>query len=521
MPHRGLTLSFYVSLGDRTAHEWRSDMLVGFVLLYLLVSIGIGLYAATKVRNSTDYVAAGRRLPLYIVIATVFATWFGSETVLGISATFLQEGLRGMWTDPVGASLCLILVGLFFARRLYRLNLVTLGDYYFMRYGRAVELLSSLAIIVSYLGWVSAQINALGLVFNILSQGSISTGQGMLIGAAIVLLYTLYGGMWSVALTDFFQMTLIVVGLFYIAWVVAGMAGGVEVVLNHAQSTGKFNFWPELTFADLMAFLAGILMMGFGSIPQQDVFQRVNSARDEATAVRGSVIGGTAYLLFAAIPLFIAYSATLIDPPMVAKYLAIEDPMQGSQQILPQLVLQHVPVFAQIMFFGAVLSAIMSTASGTLLAPSVTLSENVLRDFFKKLTDQQFLRMTRIVVVIFAAIVTYNAMTTEESIHAIVSNAYKVTLATAFVPLAFGLYWQRASTQGALASIVAGFVVWMSLEYWNPEFVIAPPLAGMFAGTVAMVVGSLIPQFIRDSHRHAHHLGDDSTHAPTATDSPS
>jgi len=485
-------------------------MLVGFVILYLLASIGIGLYAATRVKNSTDYVAAGRHLPLYIVIATVFATWFGSETVLGISATFLQEGMRGLWSDPVGAALCLILVGLFFARRLYRLNLVTLGDYYRTRYGRTVEILCSAAIIASYLGWVSAQINALGLVFNILSQGSISNSHGMLIGAAIVLVYTLYGGMWSVALTDFFQMTIIIIGLFYIAWVVADMAGGVGAVVAHAEAAGKFNFWPELSFADLMAFLAGILTMGFGSIPQQDVFQRVNSARNEKTAVRGSIIGGSAYLLFAFVPIFIAYSASLIDPDLVATRLAIEDPMQGSQQIMPQLILQRVPVFAQVLFFGAVLSAIMSTASGTLLAPSVTLSENVLRGTFKNMTDKQFLTMTRVVVVVFAVVVTLNAVNTDDSIHGMVEKAYKVTLAMAFVPLAFGLYWKRATTQGALASIILGLVVWMGLEIIDPEFVIAPHFAGMLVGTVAMIVGSLVSQTIPDVRSGSHHLGEGS-----------
>lgn len=483
-------------------------MLVGFVLVYLLASIGIGLFAATKVKNSTDYVAAGRHLPLYIVIATVFATWFGSETVLGISATFLQEGMRGLWSDPFGAALCLILVGLFFARRLYRLNLVTLGDYYRVRYGRTVEVLCSAAIIMSYLGWVSAQINALGLVFNILSQGTIPYSHGMLIGAAIVLFYTLYGGMWSVALTDFFQMTIIVVGLFYIAWVAAGMAGGVGAVVDHAAAAGKFNFAPALTFADLMAFLAGILTMGFGSIPQQDVFQRVNSARDEKTAVRGSVIGGSAYLLFAFVPIFIAYSASLIDPQLVADRLAIDDPMQGSQQIMPQLILQRVPVFAQVMFFGAVLSAIMSTASGTLLAPSVTLSENILRGTFKNMTDRQFLTMTRVVVVVFAVVVTLNAVNTDESIHGMVENAYKVTLAMAFVPLVFGLYWRRATTQGALAAIVVGLIVWTGLEIIAPEFVVAPHFAGMLTGTVAMLVGSLAPQRITDVRSGSHHLGE-------------
>ena len=478
-------------------------MLVGFVIAYLLLSIGVGLYAATHVKNTSDYVAAGRHLPLYIVTATVFATWFGSETVLGISATFLDEGLRGLWSDPFGASLCLILVGLFFARPLYRLNLLTLGDYYRLRYGRTVEVLCSSAIVISYLGWVAAQITALGLVFNILSDGSISNEAGMLIGAAIVLVYTLFGGMWSVALTDFMQMTIIIIGLLYIAWLIGDMAGGVGTVISHANDAGKLNFLPTVDAKDMIAFLAGILTMGFGSIPQQDVFQRLNSARDEKTAVRGTLLGGSGYFVFAFVPLFIAYSATLIDPALVAQYQESD-----SQQVLPQLILQHTPIFAQVMFFGALLSAIMSTASGTLLAPSVTFSENILRGTFPRMSDHKFLWLTRGVVVVFALLITWYATHTSESIHGMVENAYKVTLATAFVPLAFGLYWKRATTQGALASIFIGLVTWVLLEIVAPEADVPPHFAGMLAGIVAMLAGSLLPQtLVKPTHGHvAEHL---------------
>ncbi|RZA10716.1 MAG: hypothetical protein EOP02_33820 [Proteobacteria bacterium] len=137
------------------------------VILYLAASIGIGLYAARRVKTSADYANAGRSLPLYVVIATVFATWFGSETVLGIPAKFVKDGLGGVIEDPFGASMCLVLVGLFFARKLYRMNLLTIGDYYRQRYSRSVEIIVSLCIVVSYLGWVSGQITALGLVFSV------------------------------------------------------------------------------------------------------------------------------------------------------------------------------------------------------------------------------------------------------------------------------------------------------------------------------------------------------------------
>ena len=177
-------------------------MLLWFVIAYWVISVGIGLWAASKVKTTSDFAIAGRHLPFYMVIATVFATWFGSETVLGIPATFLQEGLHGVVADPFGSSLCLILVGIFFAAPLYRMKLLTIGDYYKQRYGRSVEMLTTIAIVISYLGWVGAQITALGLVFNVVSGGAISKLAGMWIGSSTILIYTLFGGMWAIAITD-------------------------------------------------------------------------------------------------------------------------------------------------------------------------------------------------------------------------------------------------------------------------------------------------------------------------------
>src|SRR3954467_10167993 len=220
--------------------------LIWFVTLYLIVSICIGLYAATKVKSSTDFVVAGRHLPLPFIVATVFATWFGSETVLGIPAKFLNEGLAGVVADPFGSSMCLVLVGLFFARPLYRLGLLTIGDFYRGRYNRHVEVVASICIVISYLGWVSAQITALGLVFSVLTDGAIQPWQGMVLGVAIVLVWTLSGGMLSVAFTDLFQMTVIMAGMIYIAITISGAIGGPAVVIGHAAQAGKLEFLPSL-----------------------------------------------------------------------------------------------------------------------------------------------------------------------------------------------------------------------------------------------------------------------------------
>ncbi len=475
--------------------------LLGFVILYLVVSIGIGLFAATKVRNASDYITAGRTLPMFIVVAMVFATWFGAETVLGIPATFLDENLGGTISDPFGASLALILFGLFFARPLYRMKLLTLGDFFRERYNRPVEIVISGAIALSYLGWVSAQVVALGLVFNVLSDGVITQPQGILIGATVVLLYTLFGGMWSVALTDFFQMSIIIVGLGYIAWLVGDMAGGVGVVVAHAAENGKFNLLPELNARDIIAFLAAWTTMMFGSIPQQDVFQRVMSAKDEKTAVRGSVLGGSFYFLFAFVPIFIAYSAFLLMPEMVDKLLK-----DDAQLILPTLILEHTPVFAQVMFFGALLSAIMSTASGTILAPSATFTENILKVFFKFKSDKHQLWTMRAVVVTFTFGIVLFALNSELSIYAMVENAYQVTLVAAFVPLAAGVYWRPATTQGALLAMILGITTWLGLEYFNPEGFWPPQFACLLMSILGMVVGSLSPvQLVHRGHHEPHH----------------
>ncbi|MEW6132650.1 MAG: sodium:solute symporter family protein [Pseudomonadota bacterium] len=467
--------------------------LLGFVILYLVVSIGIGMYAATKVKNTEDYVAAGRSLPMSLVIAMVFATWFGAETVLGIPATFLDENLGGTISDPFGASLALILFGLFFAKKLYRMNLLTLGDFFRKRYNRPVEVVISIAIALSYLGWVSAQVTALGLVFNVLSDNAISQSEGIMIGTAVVLLYTLYGGMWSVALTTFVQMTIIVIGLLWIGWLVSDMpeVNGIAPVVEHAYHAGKFEFWPQADWAAIITFIAGLLTMGFGSVPQQDVFQRANSSKNETVAVWGTVIGGTAYFLFAAVPIYLTYSATLVDPAMTGELLA-----RDAQLVLPTFVKSHLPLAAQIIFYGALLSVIMSTASGTLLAPSVTLSENVIKEFMPRhrMSQKKLLWVTRAVVLLFSLMVmAYSlwALQSSTSIHQMVENAYKVTLACAFVPLVAGLYWKKAGNTGAGLSIVLGLSVWIAMEFIAPEAALPPQFAGFFASAVGMIAGSL------------------------------
>jgi Na+/proline symporter len=479
-----------------------------------MISVGIGLWAATRVHNARDFAVAGHRLPFPIVMATVFATWFGAESIFGISSTFLQEGLGGVVADPFGSSICLVLAGILFSRYLYKLNIITLGDFYRMRYNRAVEVITTLCIVLSYLGWVAAQTKALGLLFFVVTDGAVSEEAGMVLGTLLVLTYTVFGGMFSVAILDFVQMLVMLAGISFIAVVVAGKVdGGASAVISDAASSGKLVFFPEADPWLWLTFIGTLLTMMLGSIPQQDVFQRITSAKSAKIALWGSIAGATLYFCFTFVPMFIAYGATMIDPATFGDLLE-----KDAELIIPTLVLQHTPIVAQVFFYGAVLSAIMSTSSATLLAPSVTFSENVVRGFYPHMSDKQVLWTMRVTLVCFAGLVLAFALHSESSIFEMVENAYKVTLAGAFIPLVVGIFWKRATTQGALAATIGGLLSWILVEVLVGEESLVPPqLIGLGVSALGMVAGSLLPQWVGHKrpqppgflHEHAAH-----PHAP-------
>jgi SSS family transporter len=479
--------------------------LITCVVLYLLGTLALGVWAGTRIKNTSDFAVAGRSLPLIMVITTTFATWFGAETVMGVPAKFVQGGLNAVIEDPFGAGTCLILVGLFFATKLYKLNLLTIGDYYRERYGKGIEIFCSVAIILSYLGWVAAQITALGLVFSVLTNGAMAPAAGMVVGTLAVLIYVVVGGFLAVALTDFIQMIVLVIGMSIIAFFAADLAGGAGRVFDMAQHADLWRLWPEPTFTDIVFFFGAAITMMFGSIPQQDVFQRVMSAKDAPTARAGAVIGGASYILFGFVPMFIVAAAVVVMGDH-----AMDIAKNDYQRLLPTFVMSKMPLVMQILFFGALLSAIKSTSSATLLAPSTSFTENILKNLRPGMSDKQQLFAMRTTIVVFAALVLAYAIAMEgTSIYELVSSAYQVTLVAAFVPLVMGLYWKRATTQGAIFSIGAGLFVWIlffpQISSLGEKF--PGQLAGLLAAFAGMFIGSLAPQVLENRTEKSKRIG--------------
>jgi len=295
-----------------------------------------------------------------------------------------------------------------------------------------------------------------------------------------------------------------VVGLSVIAWFAADLAGGTQVVLDQVATRGLWTFWPEPTLTDVAMFVGAALTMMLGSIPQQDVYQRVMSAQDEKTAQRGAIIGGASYILFAFVPMFIVASAVVVMGDQ-----ALEIARDDYQLLLPTFIMSQMPLIMQILFFGALVSAIKSTSSATLLAPSTSFVENILRNLLPHMGDRQQLLAMRITIVIFAALVLAYAIAMQGTpIFELVSSAYQVTLVGAFVPLVFGLYWSRATTQGAIFSVAAGIGTWIfffeQVSGLGESF--PPQLAGLIAALLGMVAGSLLPQWLYNRYESDHKL---------------
>jgi len=450
--------------------------MVLFVIIYLVATIIIGVLASRMVKNSEDYLLAGRRLPLYITTATLFATWFGSETILGASSEFVEGGLIAIVRDPFGAALCLLLVGLVYARPLYRMKLLTLGDFFRRRYGNLTELIASICLILSSLAWIAAQFVAFGIIANTLT--GIGITNGIIIGCLLVTFYTFIGGMWSVSITDFMQLIFIVLGLVAACVEIFGIVSFGEVFANAPD--GFFRFWPEGGIENHLDYFAAWITIGLGSIAGQEIFQRVMAAKSEKVAVRASVLSSIMYLTIAMLPLLLALAARTLEPSLVAETI-------DNQMIVPGLVGKYASPIVQVLLFGALISAILSTASSALLAPSAIFGENIVRPRLKIITDKQFLLISRLSVLLVAAIAIGMALR-RGNIYELVGQAASVGLVSLFVPLTAGIFWKKANKIGAIASIFAGFSSWVIASLLNPP--VEPILFGLSASIVGMVLGS-------------------------------
>lgn len=448
--------------------------------VYLVIMLIIGIYASRKTGSTENFIVAGRRLPIWIGSATIVATWFGGGTMMGGAGASYERGLLGVIADPFGGALCLFLVGFFFARLFRRLRLLTFIDFFENRYGKTAATIAAIGSVSSNIGWTGALLVAFGYVFYSLT--GISMEMAIYGGAVVIFIYTVAGGMWAVALTDFVQIVIIAIGLVSLLIVVLIDVGGWSTIAPQLPEH-TFRMIPtEHTASVWLNYFRAWLIFGLADISAQTLMQRAFSARNEQVAQNSFYLAGFGHLSLGLIPVTLGIIASITMP-------GLTEP----ETVIPELAIAHLHPVAIAIFVGALLAAIMSSADSSLLAAASVFSVNILPLFKRKVSDRARLLATRVSIPVFGCIAVYVALEVQ-AVYDLIQDANSVILVCVTVPFIIGVWWKKANRVGALASMAMGFLTWFVAIVLAPEF--PGDLLGLLVGLITMLVVTPVTQKI-------------------------
>ncbi|MBS09988.1 MAG: hypothetical protein CME19_00100 [Gemmatimonadetes bacterium] len=452
-----------------------SGLLIG-LLIYVGATLAVGVYAGSRVKGSADFLVAGRRLGLVLSTGTLAATWFGGGIVVGASSEAYKNGFLGVIADPFGAALCLIVAGLFYVRTMRRMGLTTIASFFEVRFGPNARVIAALCTIPTYIGWVASLMVAFGRVVQVVA--GVDPDVGIWIGAAIVLFYTTAGGMWAVTLTDFIQVGVLVAGLVFLAPMILADAGGWDAIRSQVPDS-TFHLYPHGgDGAAWFSYFRDWLVIGLGNLAGQDLIQRSLSSRNEQIAQNSAYLSALLYLTVGLIPVFLGIAGRVVLPDL-----------ENPDLVMMTLGMTYLPPVALSIFLGALISALLSSADSALLAPASVISWDLLKRFKPDVDERTILRVSRITVPLLGLFSLYLAFSAN-TIYSLMVDSWSILLATLFVPLTAGIWWQRANATGCLASMMAGFVSWilfLEVSPNQPADLMAVPVAA-----IALVIGSLV-----------------------------
>ena len=419
--------------------------LVG-ILGWLLLQLGIGVWASRKIKTEDDYLVAGRSLGYPMATATIFATWFGAETCIGAAGQAASEGLNGTVSDPFGYALCLLLMGAFLARPLWRRKLQTLGDLYRDRYGPRAEKAAVLLMVPTSILWASAQVRAFGQV--LAAASTLEVHVAIAIAALVVIAYTMVGGMMADAYTDFVQGGVLLVGLLLLGVVVwtSDAAANVHIPVESLRFTHE---------AGWLATAESWAVPVIGSLIAAELVVRVSASRSPEVAQRSTLLAGVVYLGIGLIPVSIGLAA----PQLLG---TVEDP----EQVLILTAQTFLPTAIAVVFAGALVSAILSTVDSALLVAGSLIGHNVIAPMLGTPTMQTRLRWDRGAVAV-CGLVAWFLAESSESVFGLVELASGFGSSGLFVLAVVALTpWRRGGPITALATMACGLGVYIGGEFF-------------------------------------------------------
>ncbi len=358
------------------------------------------------------------------------------------------------------------------------MNIATVGDFIRLRFNKQLDLAISIILVLTYFPWIAAQFVALAFLFQAVFGMSIQNG--ILLSAGIVVLYTYVGGMWAVSYTDMFQSILIVVGLIILLVNIIGQTGGISPLFE--EKPGEFfSVFPKSGLDNWSEYIALWLAFFIGATPVQEIYQRAFSAKSEKAARNGIYLSALLMLVIPSIPLIIGLGAAHLHPELME--------VDSGQSIIPAMVTGYSGIAVQVLFYGALISAILSTSSGAMLAPATIIGENLLKPYLPGISDKQILLFTRIGVVVVAIVSCVFAFKDSDIVGLVVASL-SLILVCIFAPFTFGFFWKKASVFGAWSAIIIGGLTW--LVCYMADTRIDPTIIGTPVSCMAMVAGSII-----------------------------
>lgn len=416
------------------------------ILVYIAGQLALGFWISRRIATEDDYLVAGRSLGFAVSTFTIFATWFGAETCIGAAGEAYSYGLSGTAADPFGYALCLLFMGLVFAVPLWRRKLTTLADLFRSRYGQNIERLGVLFMVPSSVMWAAAQTRAFGQVLG--AASSLEVELTITIAAAVVIVYTVAGGLLADAITDFVQGIVLILGLVLVAALV--FASGDMAAFAEVPAQRLSMLSPDDT---LLSTLEQWAIPVFGSVVAQELVARVVAARSPGVARASSLMATFLYVAVAVIPVGVGLVAAQLAP-------GLAEP----EQVLVHQAARYLPTVLYIVFAGALVSAILSTVDSALLVAGSLVAHNLVVPMRPHLSERQKVRVNRIAVACFG-VIAYLLALRAGSVYALVEEASAFGSSGVFVIVVFGLFTRIGGAASAASALVLGLAVYAGGTY--------------------------------------------------------
>lgn len=458
--------------------------------IYVLLMLSFGFFANRTVNSVEDYLVAGRKLPFLLAVPSLVATWYGVGFCMGVSGLVYSDGVPAVLADPFGSTFALLIAGLFFAGRFRKLKLLTVADILGRAFGKRMEVCASVLMLPFYVGTLAAQMVALGYLLHLFAH--IDTTTAIATSSLLMMAYTMAGGMWAVSLTDFIQLTVLLVGMCFMLPTVYSELQ--DPIAWNALKTEVVGLLPSMqSSTPWLVYCGQLLITGVGAVMGQDIIQRCLATRSVRTARASVLVSAVLYFILGWIPILIGFAGRTLIPDL-----------DTSELLFPTLAAKHFTPLLTVVFIGGLILAIMSSADSYLLAGTSILTLNMVLPLFPQQTEQK-----RLVVLRFCSIAltgcAFLLAIAGFNIFQLVIHSGAMLFVAIFVPVTATLYYRKASAVAAWCSMGVGVTAWaayliigyMLLGVSGDALLYAAATVGGAGSAVGYLVAVMVKRFLK------------------------